>query len=103
MSCSVTWRVEASGPKNRARMSFSKPSTSKPADTKCRTLSEPISPPDPVTIATGIAMLGPGPADRRTRPVPEPAPQGDAHLCEAYPIGCGVIQHITILSHQDTW
>src|SRR4051812_42683149 len=32
-------------------MSFSTPTTSKPCPTRCRTDSEPISPPDPVTIA----------------------------------------------------
>src|SRR6188472_328236 len=33
-------------------MSFSRPTTSKPASTKYATDSEPISPPEPVTIAT---------------------------------------------------
>src|SRR6478752_3902116 len=55
---SVTWAVEASGLKKRARMSFSIPTTSKPAAVKWATASEPIRPPEPVTIATGIG-LGP--------------------------------------------
>ena len=36
--------------RSAARMSFSIPITSKPARAKCATASEPISPPDPVTI-----------------------------------------------------
>ena len=51
----VVCAVDADGPKNRARMSFSRPMTSKPAWTKCETDSEPIRPPEPVTIAVGIA------------------------------------------------
>ena len=54
-SRSVVCAVDADGPKNRARMSFSRPMTSKPAATKCWTDSDPISPPEPVTIAVGIA------------------------------------------------
>jgi hypothetical protein len=50
----VTFRVVAVGPKNSARMSFSMPTTSKPASTKWATDSDPMRPPDPVTIATGI-------------------------------------------------
>ncbi len=53
-SRSVVCAVDADGPKNRARMSFSSPITSKPASTKCWTDSDPISPPEPVTIAVGI-------------------------------------------------
>ena len=52
--------VEADSPKKYARMSLSTPMTSKPASTKWRTDSDPTSPPDPVTIATGIA----GPSSR---------------------------------------
>ena len=47
--------VDASGPKNRARMSFSMPITSIAGSTKCAADSEPISPPEPVMIAVGIA------------------------------------------------
>src|SRR6476619_6965390 len=36
-------------------MSFSRPITSKPSSTKYATDSEPISPPEPVTIATGTS------------------------------------------------
>src|SRR5436305_943698 len=36
-------------------MSLSRPMTSNPASTKCVTDSEPINPPEPVTIAVGIA------------------------------------------------
>ena len=42
-------------------MSFSMPITSKPASTKWATDSEPISPPEPVTIGDGHARL----AERR--------------------------------------
>src|SRR5206468_511886 len=35
-------------------MSFSRPITSKPSRTKCATDSEPIRPPDPVTIAVDM-------------------------------------------------
>ena len=58
-SRSVTCEVEDSGPKKRARMSFSIPTTSKPSAMKCSTASEPIRPPAPVTIATGIYLLLP--------------------------------------------
>src|SRR5690242_4736783 len=37
-------------------MSLSIPTTSKPASTKCRTDSDPIRPPEPVMIATGIPL-----------------------------------------------
>src|SRR6266852_3460951 len=47
--------VDADGPKKYARRSLSMPTTSKPAPTKWRTLSEPTRPPEPVTTATGIA------------------------------------------------
>ena len=53
----VVRAVEASGPKNRARMSFSMPTTSIAGSTKCATASEPISPPEPVTIAVGIGAV----------------------------------------------
>ena len=43
-------------------MSFSIPTTSKPSATKWSTASEPIRPPAPVMIATGIASLLPSPA-----------------------------------------
>ena len=49
--------VDASGPKKRARMSFSSPITVQPSRAKWMTDSEPTSPPDPVTIAVGIAQL----------------------------------------------
>src|SRR5690349_9043204 len=42
-------------------MSFSIPTTSKPSETKWSTASEPISPPEPVMIATGISSLLPSP------------------------------------------
>ena len=48
--------VEASGPKKRARMSFSMPMTSKPCSAKWRTDSEPIRPPEPVTMAMGMGV-----------------------------------------------
>ena len=51
---SVVRRVDASGPKKRARMSFSMPTTSKPRSAKWRTDSEPMSPPEPVTMAMGM-------------------------------------------------
>ena len=54
-SCRVVRAVDASGPKNCARMSFSMPTTSKPCSTRCSTDSEPIRPPDPVTMAIGHA------------------------------------------------
>ena len=53
-SRSVVGAVDAAGPKKYARMSLSRPITSYPASTKCWTDSDPISPPDPVTIAVGI-------------------------------------------------
>src|SRR6201992_1691290 len=55
----VTWEVEDSGPKKRARMSFSIPTTSKPLPMKWSTASEPIRPPAPVMIATGTVLLLP--------------------------------------------
>src|ERR1700753_755794 len=55
----VTCEVEDSGPKKRARMSFSIPTTSKPWPMKWSTASEPISPPAPVMIATGTGLLLP--------------------------------------------
>ena len=55
-SRSVTCEVEDSGPKKLARMSFSIPTTSKPSAMKCSTASEPIRPPAPVMIATGIRV-----------------------------------------------
>jgi hypothetical protein len=58
--CCVTGRVDASGPKNPARMSFSIPTTSKPCSTKSATIAEPIKPPEPVTIAVGTVRLGEG-------------------------------------------
>ena len=64
-SRSVTWEVDDSGPKKRARMSFSMPTTSKPSATKCSTASEPISPPEPVMIATGIRAYSPCPPGHR--------------------------------------
>ncbi len=54
-SRTLTGRVEAFGPKKTERMSFSSPMTSKPWATKCLTVSEPIRPPEPVTIAVGIS------------------------------------------------
>ena len=44
--------VDASGPKNCARMSLSMPTTSRPSAAKWRTASDPISPAEPVTITT---------------------------------------------------
>src|SRR6201995_2498449 len=55
----VTCEVDDSGPKNRARMSFSIPTTSKPWPMKWSTASEPIRPPAPVMIATGTVLLLP--------------------------------------------
>src|SRR3954471_9664152 len=55
----VTGDVEDSGPKKRARMSFSIPTTSKPSLTKWSTASEPIRPPAPVMIATGMRSVAP--------------------------------------------
>src|SRR6201986_3076021 len=55
----VTCDVDDSGPKNRARMSFSIPTTSKPWPMKWSTASEPIRPPAPVMIATGTVLLLP--------------------------------------------
>ena len=43
-------RVDALGPKKLARMSFSRPTTSYPERAKRRVDSEPIRPPEPVTI-----------------------------------------------------
>jgi hypothetical protein len=40
-------------PEERDRMSFSRPITSKPSFTKCRTDAEPISPPEPLITAIG--------------------------------------------------
>jgi hypothetical protein len=57
-SSSLTTRVDASGPKNEARASLSIPSTSNPASASCREVSEPIRPPEPVTIAVGTVYLG---------------------------------------------
>src|ERR1700719_3922999 len=57
--------VDASAPNSRARMSFSRPITSKPSSTKRATDSEPISPPEPVTIAVLIRAV---PADRARSP-----------------------------------
>src|SRR5262245_61430275 len=48
---STCGRVDAEGPKNLARMSFSIPSTSKPDSAKNAADSEPTRPPAPVTIA----------------------------------------------------
>src|SRR6185295_20319806 len=42
-------------------MSFSIPTTSNPSETKWSTASEPINPPEPVMIATGIASSLPSP------------------------------------------
>ena len=50
----MTDAVDASGPKNRARMSFSTPTTSKPCPAKNRTDSDPINPLDPVMSAIGM-------------------------------------------------
>src|ERR1700749_1653268 len=55
----VTCEVDDSGPKKRARMSFSMPTTSKPWPMKWSTASEPIRPPAPVMIATGTVLLLP--------------------------------------------
>src|ERR1700742_4325051 len=55
----VTCEVDASGPKKRARLSFSIPTTSKPCSMKWSTASEPIRPPAPVMIATGTVLLLP--------------------------------------------
>ena len=55
-SSAVVRAVDASGPKKYARISLSKPTTSKPARAKERTDSEPISPPEPVTIAVGTTV-----------------------------------------------
>src|SRR6202012_4106892 len=55
----VTCEVDDSGPKNRARMSFSIPTTSKLWPMKWSTASEPIRPPAPVMIATGTVLLLP--------------------------------------------
>src|SRR3954471_15948107 len=55
----VTGEVEDSGPKKRARMSFSIPTTSKPSPMKWSTASEPIRPPAPVMIATGMRSVAP--------------------------------------------
>src|ERR1700743_523699 len=55
----VTCEVDDSGPKKRARMSFSIPTTSNPWPLKGSTASEPISPPAPVMIATGTVLLLP--------------------------------------------
>src|ERR1700742_3068221 len=55
----VTCEVEDSGPKKRARMSFSIPTTSKPWPMKWSTDSEPIRPHAPVMIATGTVLLLP--------------------------------------------
>ena len=51
------WTVDASGPKNFARMSFSSPMTSNPDSISRPTASEPISPPDPVTIAVATSSI----------------------------------------------
>src|ERR1700742_3645870 len=59
----VTCEVDDSGPKKRARMSFSIPTTSKPWPMKWSTASEPISPPAPVMIATGTVLLLPPSGD----------------------------------------
>ena len=48
--------VDASGPKKYARMSFSTPTTSKPSSAKWRTDSEPMRPPEPVTMAMGMGV-----------------------------------------------
>src|SRR3954451_19565722 len=55
----VTCEVEDSGPKKRARMSLSIPTTSKPSPTKWSTASESIRPPAPVMIATGMRSVAP--------------------------------------------
>src|SRR6201999_1658320 len=55
----VTCEVDDSGPKKRARMSFSIPITSKPWPMKWSTASDPIRPPAPVMIATGTVLLLP--------------------------------------------
>src|ERR1700722_19713071 len=52
--------VDASATNSRARMSFSRPITSKPSSTKRATDSEPISRPDPVTIAVLIGAVAAG-------------------------------------------
>ena len=52
--------VEASSPKNVRRMLLSMPTTSKPLPLKKRTASAPISPADPVTIATLMRYFLPG-------------------------------------------
>src|ERR1700751_10050 len=59
----VTCEVEDSGPKKRARMSFSIPTTSNPWAMKWSTASEPIRPPAPVMIATGTVLLLPPAGD----------------------------------------
>ena len=46
----------ASGPRKYARMSFSTPMTSKPRSAKWRTDSEPMRPPEPVTMAMGMGV-----------------------------------------------
>src|SRR5258708_12930144 len=46
-----TARVDPFSPKNSRRMSLSMPTTSQPSAQRTETHSEPISPPDPVTIA----------------------------------------------------
>src|SRR4051794_26857581 len=45
-------------------MSFSSPITSYPCDTKCLTDSEPIRPPDPVTMQTGLVIRSPNRLER---------------------------------------
>src|SRR5215475_5003106 len=52
VSRSTFHAVDASEPKNCARMSLSMPTTSRPSPAKCRTASEPIRPAEPVTTAT---------------------------------------------------
>ena len=73
-SRSVTCEVEDSGPKKLARMSFSMPTTSKPSAMKCSTASEPIRPPAPVMIATGIRAY--------------PFPPAGASMLSAWAIRC---------------
>src|SRR5262249_17890484 len=52
VSCWTFHAVDASGPKNRARMSLSMPTTDRPSPAKCRTASDPMRPADPVMTTT---------------------------------------------------
>src|SRR5207248_6860998 len=61
--------VEASAPKNSARMSLSMPTTRSPCCAKCFAVSEPISPDEPVTIIVCIrAPFGRGRKSRKPSP-----------------------------------